>query len=216
MNYIKTNGQRLGIDTSDGSEFGKRVGVIRGVSFAEVENAQTRYLNACALVDHRETKTPATVHDKQVAYKEYKTLVRIFIREKVRNNPYVTDADLINMGMMVYKTEKTPPIVETTHPEVDAYTPQPGTLEFHVHLENQKKAVRIADGQKGVELRYAVGETPVMNWDQLPNSRLETKARFRISFESEKRGNFFSYAIRWVNKRDEAGPWSNIQNIIIP
>jgi hypothetical protein len=68
----------------------------------------------------------------------------------------------------------------------------------------------------GAEICWAVLDTPPVNWSQLVNSSFDTASPFRLSFEGEMRGRRLYFALRWENTRGAKGPWSEIQDTVIP
>jgi hypothetical protein len=50
----------------------------------------------------------------------------------------------------------------------------------------------------------------------LSYSEFNTKPPFTLSFHGEQRGKTVYFALRWENTTGEKGPWSEIENAIIP
>jgi hypothetical protein len=71
-------------------------------------------------------------------------------------------------------------------------------------------------GQHGVEIRWAILETPPERWDELVHSEIDTNSPFTLAFERDQRGQKLYFALRWENTRGEKGPWTDIMNVAIP
>ncbi|MDR1666081.1 MAG: hypothetical protein LBS03_00065, partial [Bacteroidales bacterium] len=153
------------------------------------------------------------LNDAEAAFKPlYRQLYNGFLRE----NPLVTDADLIAMGLPARGSGgRTPAPDPTTAPFGEVKTPSPGVVDIHFRdagSESRKKPA----GVHGAEIRWTVSDTPVTDWTQLVNSSFDTNSPLRLSFAGADRGHRLYFALRWENTRGVKGPWSEIQETIIP
>ena len=161
----------------------------------------------------RTTVLTAALNEAQAAFVEqYRKLYSGFLRD----NPIVTNADLVAMGLPERNSGgRTPAPVPTTVPEGEVRLPSPAVVEIHFRdsgAEHKAKPV----GVHGAEIAWAVLDSPPTGWTQLTGSSFDTHTPFSISFPGEQRGKHFYFAMRWENTRGEKGPWSAIQDVIIP
>jgi hypothetical protein len=161
-------------------------------------------------------RTPAKIATLYTAENGFKPVYRKLYTGYLKNNPLVTDTDLVEMGLPKRssgrKTQSTPPatVVECT---VD--TSIPGVIIIHFRDKNEIGTAK-PKGIHGVEFRWIILDTPPADWSQLLNSVFDTRSPIRLSFSGEQRGKTIYFALRWENNVGEKGPWSEIFNAIIP
>jgi hypothetical protein len=136
----------------------------------------------------------------------------------LKNNPLVTDADLVSMGLPKRSGGgRKPPVIPLTAPAATVKTPEPGVVEIHYRDDSVDNASRAKPrGVHGAEFIWAVLDEPPLNWAQLIHSTFDTATPLRFTFEGEQRGKRLYFAIRWENTRGLKGPWSDIRDAIIP
>jgi hypothetical protein len=155
----------------------------------------------------------ATLNDAQAAFVvQYRKLYTGFLKE----NPIVTNADLVSMGLPERNSSgRTPTPVPSTVPESEVRLPSPAVVEIHFRDSGADSKGKPA-GVHGAEIAWALLDTPPTGWTQLINSSFDTHTPFNLSFAGEERGKHLYFALRWENTRGEKGPWSAIQNVIVP
>jgi hypothetical protein len=155
----------------------------------------------------------ATLYNSQ---KEFIKLYRKLYIGFLKNNPIITDTDLIAMGFPERgdnkRTQVQPP---TTIPEAEVRLPSQGVIEIHYRDEGSESKAKPA-GVHGVEIAWAILETAPTDWVQLTNSAFDTRTPFEMTFGGDKRGKHLYFALRWENTRGEKGHWSPIREVIIP
>jgi hypothetical protein len=134
----------------------------------------------------------------------------------LKDSPIVTDADLVAMGMPPHSSGgHTPAPVPTTIPEAEVLLPAPGVVEVHFHDSGAENKAKPA-GVHGAEIAWAVLDEPPVEWAQLIHSSFDTHTPFTLSFEGNDRARHLYFALRWENTRGDKGPWSAIQDVVIP
>ena len=187
----------------------------RSYSFPELKVLQGTFEAKYILATDPATRTPGVVAAKNVAMKAYKAAIRSFLKEHITYNPTVTEEERINMGAPVHKTGRTPAPVPTTAPEADVRIPAPGIVEIH-YRNAESKNIRKPAGVHGCELKWTVSDSMVSSWEQLNHSEFDTHSPLRLSFDGTDRGRRLWFALRWENTRGDKGPWSEIQEAVIP
>jgi hypothetical protein len=120
------------------------------------------------------------------------------------------------MGLPIHKSGRTPAPVATDAPDVDVDTSTIGRLNILFFEKGSKHKKAKPAGQHGVEIAWIQRDTPPTRWDELLHSNIDTNSPFTLVFENDLRGKTVYFALRWENTRGEKGPWSEIQNTIIP
>ena len=163
-------------------------------------------------------RTPVKTATLMDTEKAFKALYRYLYTGMLRENPLVTNADLLAMGMPERGDgERHPASVPKTSPAATVKTPGPGIVEIHFRdnsVDNPSHAK--PPGVHGCEICWVVLDEPPVNWEQLVHSSFDTASPFRLTFEGDQRGRRLYFALRWENTRGEKGPWSEIQDTIIP
>jgi hypothetical protein len=136
----------------------------------------------------------------------------------LKENPLVTNVDLTAMGLPERSDgERHDAVIPKTSPVATVKLPGPGIIEIHFRdgsVDNASHAKPYL--VHGAEIRWIVSDTPPLNWEELIHSSFDTASPFRLTFDGDQRGRRIYFALRWENTRGEKGPWSEIQDAIIP
>jgi hypothetical protein len=163
------------------------------------------------------TRTPMMTAEFNTAEKAFILVYRKLYSAFLRTNPLVTDKDLVGMGLPEHSSGgRTPAPVATDAPDADADTSRQGRVGIIFFEKGGDHRKAKPPGQHGVEIRWAVLDTPPERWDELVHSEIDTNSPFTLAFERDQRGKILYFALRWENTRGEKGPWSDIMNVAIP
>jgi hypothetical protein len=146
---------------------------------------------------------------------DFKIVYRLLYMGYLKKNPLVTDVDLINMGLPKHSTEKTHSRTPATLVEASADTSTPATVIINYRDQNETGTAK-PKYVSGVEIIYAILDTPPVSWSQLIHSTFNTRTPARLVFKGDERGKILYFALRWENNLGEKGPWSNIYSTFIP
>jgi hypothetical protein len=184
--------------------------------FNQLKAAAADYEQKLKVADEPDTRTKAAIQAKNDARKTAEKNVRIFVKRFLNNNPLVTNADRDNMELPIYKNTRTPAPVATTYPDFDIDSSVIRRLTIEFYDQGSKKTKAKPAGQHGVEIRWAMLDTPPVTISDLVNSSFDTHTPFTLNFEQNERGKTVYFCLCWENTRGEKGPWSEIQSAIIP
>ena len=162
------------------------------------------------------TRTKLTVQAKNTARKALEKTIRQAVKEYLAHNHAVTDEDRDGLGLPIYKTTRTPSPKADKSPDVDTDTSVPGRVTIHFFDKDSGHRKGKPAGQHGCEIAWIISDTPPTRWDELLHSNIDTNSPFTLQFENDQRGKNLYFALRWENTRGEKGPWTEIQNAIIP
>jgi hypothetical protein len=164
------------------------------------------------------TRTSITTLALEDAETAFKPVYRQLYNGLLKGNPFVTNEDLVSMGLPARSGGgKHPSPVPNTIPGSDANTATPRrvTIIFYDDTGAHKKAKPA--GVHCVECRWSVFDTRELpTLDQLIHSSVDTNSPLTLEFSDEQRGKFLCYALRWENTRGEKGPFGSIQQAVIP
>jgi hypothetical protein len=163
------------------------------------------------------TQTKTTV--LQDAENEFVPVYRQFYNGYMKENPLVTNEDLVDCGFPKRRSGGgTPARKPTTLIEMETDTSNPAEVTIHYH-DAESLGIAKPAGVHGGEFVYVVraaGEPAPKDWKELTNSVFDTRTPLTLTFTGEQRGMILYFASRWENTRGEKGPWNAILWVIIP
>jgi hypothetical protein len=189
---------------------------VPGSVTSDVITLQAQYATRYAAAEKAETRTPTAVLMKDETRDALIKAIREVNRVYLANGPAVTDEDRMNMGLPIHKTTRTPAPVADNAPAFRVDTGTMYRLIIHFFTAGSEKSRAKPPGQHGVEIRWAVSDVPVEDADALVHSAFDTRTPYPHDFQGHERGKTVYLALRWENTRGEKGPWSPVQNAIIP
>jgi hypothetical protein len=72
-------------------------------------------------------------------------------------------------------------------------------------------------GVHGIEVRWAILDTPPVHISELAHSSFDTNPPLTIDFEEDQRGKRVYLAGRWeISREGEKGPFGDIEEAVIP
>jgi hypothetical protein len=180
---------------------------------AEVVSAKTVYKAKYAIANNPETRTKGAIAERQLAQKEYTKELRLFFKQYILYNKFVPVADREAMGLKVYDVSRTPAPKPSTMPV--------GKVDFSIrrrHKIKVKDSVHegrgLPDGVHGFETWRKIGGLPPANSNEFEYAGFSSNSSFTINYELEQVGLTVYYIFRWVNSRNEPGPWSEGATIV--
>jgi hypothetical protein len=164
------------------------------------------------------TRTKGAIDDKNVAYRTLKDAIREAVQRYLAHNPEVTEKDHDDLGLPNYKTTRTP--VPPPKGKVDFTIEQLGgsRLAVHYHAHDEERETKNAKpfGVHGVEYAWAILDAPPSSYADLVHSVFDTNSPYIFQFDLTDAGKHFYCCLRWENTTGQKGPWSEIQNAVIP
>ncbi|MDR1154622.1 MAG: hypothetical protein LBL04_07905 [Bacteroidales bacterium] len=129
---------------------------------------------------------------------------RQFIKEYLANNHLVTNEDRKRMGIPVHDPTPTPAPIPVDMPagEVDFSKHRQHTLRVKAGtLTGKSKPPKV----RGFEIWRKIGLLPEGKFEYVSFS---TRSSFTIDYPEELVGQTVSYRVRWMNSRNQPGPWN--------
>jgi hypothetical protein len=207
--YITESANRTRLGFSAGTTQGDWLDTVFLPLFAAFATALDLWRNVAT----RTQLLSASLYDSQKLFvKSYRQLYTGFLK----NNPTVSDIDLVAMGFPVHGDSKRTQVqAPSTTPEAEVRLPSQGVVEIYYRNEGSDSKAKPA-GVHGVEIAWEILDAAPTDWAQLGNSSFDTHSPFEMTFSGDKRGKHLYFALRWENTRGEKGHWSPIRDVIIP
>ncbi|MDR3284229.1 MAG: hypothetical protein LBS97_03495, partial [Treponema sp.] len=170
-------------------------------------------------VDYEKAKsadhTAADVLKKTEGRRALEKAIRDLVNQYLRYNHAITDEDRRAAGLPLPDDHPTPHPKPATWPELDFVPEGPGVFQAAFRDKGSQRRGKPA-GAHGIELRWAILDTPPVDADQILHSVFATRSPYTFTFEGHDRGKTVYVIGRWENsKGDEGkGPWTEIYNTI--
>lgn len=197
--YVKVNFAALGLTLDDATKL--------DAAFLKFENSYFAHLAAIAA---SEAASQTKTSDKS-------SLISI-IREDtkvIQANPSVTNAQKAELGVTVPKETKTAAPVPTTRPIADIDNKQRLQHIIHFFDEGSVKSKAKPEGVRGCEIWCKIGGEPPLDENETKYLATDTKTPYIAHFDGADGGKTAHYMLRWVNTRNEPGPWSETISVTI-
>jgi hypothetical protein len=151
---------------------------------------------------------------KETAREQYTAELRAQA-QVTRHTPGLTDADLAELGLKPRDTTRTAPAVPDSRPvlTIDTSKPLQHTLNFFDEETPTSRAK--PDGVLGCEIWFFIGDTPPADPAQFHLAALDTSTPYVKTFEGAAAGQPVHYRVRWLNTRQQPGPWSQLYTATI-
>jgi hypothetical protein len=179
----------------------------------ELQNAAALYATLQAQADSP-ARTPIIIAEKNAAREALVAKIRAMVNFRLQN-PIITDAERIAMGLHVRDTKPTTIKPPHTRPELDIDVVDFRRLAINFRDMGSKSKAR-PYGVNGALVKFAVLDTPPADHNALTRTVLATRTPHILEFTEEERGKTVYIVICWQNEKGELGPWSEIESAIVP
>jgi hypothetical protein len=183
-------------------------GLVAGdaVAIAAVVNA---YSAAYAIAIDPPTRTKPSVAAKDAARQAMLDVVRGYAIQ-IRNNAGVTNEDKADLGLTLPDPTPTPVPPPATSPVLSVLgaTPLQLTLRFTDQTTPTSRAK--PENVTGLELHAVASATVISDPAVIPYAKIATRNPVALDFDAADVGKQAYIAGRWLNRKGEPGPWSNV------
>jgi hypothetical protein len=183
------------------------------------QNARLQSFFSEFLVDypaHLDAKrnAAAITQRKDTSRGNLKNVVREFAA-LIQANPLVTDAQRAALGITIPKSRKTHTPVPSTKPI--AVIDNRNRFEHIIRIYDEATPKRRAKpkGVMGCQIWLKIGGSSTAGYSEFIYHTLTTKSPHIVTFKGEDAGKMAHYNFRWVNTRNEPGPWSETVSVTI-
>jgi hypothetical protein len=175
---------------------------------------QESWERAYELAENRATRTPITVKNRQELTTVFTEELRTVVRTHITYNPVLTDQERGAMGLPVHKIRCTSPVHITSRPHIARVI---HALQQHVLVvrDSELKTRGKPPHVSGFEIWHKVGDPAPQAETDWRFVRQATRSPYRVNYHKEDAGQRAYYRVRWMNTRNEPGPWSETVNAII-
>jgi hypothetical protein len=170
-----------------------------------------------AFAQHTQAQTQAATasQTKRGARESFEDSLRLAVK-RIQTHPAIQDADRVALGIGLVTATRTPAAAPTTRPvaQVDTSQRLRHTISFADETTPNRRTK--PDGVRGCEIRVKVGDPAPTDPSELSFLALDTSTPYVAEYGGADAGKTAHYMLRWVNTREEKGPWSQTVSATIP
>jgi hypothetical protein len=156
------------------------------------------------------TKTAQAVQHKNTAKVSVTAQIRTYA-QSIANNPGVTSANKIALGLNPKTSTPAPVTPPTTFPALTLQSQAPLTAVLRYRDSAASPSVKAKPyGVTQCQIFGMASATPVSDQSKLPMIATPTKSPFTLNLNPADTGKQFYAAARWAIRTGEFGPWSPI------
>jgi hypothetical protein len=163
------------------------------------------------------TRTKITVQDKNDTKRKFVVVLRNFCQGNLQHNLLVTNADRDLLGLPIPDKTSTsiPPPSGTPVARVDTSVHQRHTLHATDSLELRPHG-GLPEGVSGLETWRHIGAEMPTDDSGFAYLSASTTTSLTVEYPLAEVGKNVWYRFRWINARNQPGPWSEIICAVIP
>jgi len=197
--YIDTNHIALGITAQQNTEY-QALKVKWVLNYADCISKEASYNGSVVM--------------KKTAHDESEVMARE-LANIVQSNPVVTGEQKVLMGLTVRKETRTAVPVPSSRPmaSVDNNNRLEHIINFFDEMTRTSKAKPF--GVRGCEIWCKIGDVPPKDETELHYLATDSSTPYHSHFSGADGGKTVYYWLRWVNTRNETGPWSETISVTI-
>jgi hypothetical protein len=188
---------------------------------AEISRAVDAFAKALAAAQTRRigtvrTKDEARRHAEKIHSKYYNL---------IKNDPNVSDADKVGIGVRPVNLERTPIHVPDRAPSLKVTGVIQGRHTLEYTDDGMHPLLKDADAPAGgsgkphgavfLQLYAAVGEGKKQKREDAREVGLFTRRPITVEYHEQDNGKQACYWGRWISRKGEAGPWSLMTSMAI-
>lgn len=164
---------------------------------------------------NRQNRTTAEVRAKDDERVVYVDMLRKFVAQYLTFNDKVLDSDREMMGLNIRSSSRTPAPVPSTSPlaSIDISVRMQHTLTIVDSSLPQRRSK--PNGVLGCEIWTKIDGDPPKDASELMYQSTATRSTHVVKFDGNKTGMKVYYWLRWINRRQQVGPWSAMYSAVI-
>jgi hypothetical protein len=159
--------------------------------------------------------TPETTSEKNRIRKITVKHVRLFVRQYIRYSDKVTNFERDQVGVPNDDDTRTPVVTPPDSPVFSIEIAGPGWLKIRIHGEGHTR-MAIPYGYGGAVIYWQILDQRPLNPNTLAESELATTSIHGLYFEEPDWGKKVYVSLRWQTKGGDRGPYSPMQECVIP
>jgi hypothetical protein len=199
VTYVNSNLAALGLTAAD---------------LTPVTAAQSQWQTAYAANVAAQAAAQGASQTKTAARRDYENLVRPLVR-RLQGQATIDDKHRAGMGIRVRTVARTPVGSPPMRPVATIDTSQ--RLRHTINFSDETTPSRRAkpDGVLGCEIWVKVGDPAPVDPQDLHFLATDTATPYVAQYDGAAAGKVAYYWLRWVSRKGETGPWSQMVSATI-
>ncbi|MDR0757673.1 MAG: hypothetical protein LBF85_07500 [Tannerella sp.] len=183
----------------------------------ELDTAFNSYDAKYQIATNPATRTKAATQAKNDEKKIFIGVVRGYCMGHLLHNKLVTNEDRDLLQLPIYDPKPSPKPIPHTCPvgQVDTSTHQQHTVRV-VDSEEINPRGGLPDNVAGFEVWRKMGSNPAESDADFTYVGTSTTPSMKIDYSLTEVGEIVQYRFRWVNARNQPGPWSEVISAPVP
>ncbi|MGE0636126.1 MAG: hypothetical protein AB7P01_06785 [Bacteroidia bacterium] len=189
---------------------------IPATALAVLMVVKTPWDAAWLIAKSKSNRTATQVSTKNVARRNYEKKLRPFIQSWIYRNDSMDDNAIVECGLKPRDKTRTPVSVPVTVPVITMEYATGNVLVIRfLSVDPDTAALRKAKpkGVSRIQLSYVIGVQPASP-DACPNTVEGSRTPVRVNIDTSVRGQMVWYYARWVNTRNQPGPWTDLDSFV--
>jgi hypothetical protein len=169
--------------------------------------------NAWDVAKVKTNRTATQVATKNLARKNYVKALRPFIQAHIYNNSAMSNDDIVECDLRPRDTVRTPVPVPTSVPVINIMTASGniGVIRFF-RLDDEDGAIRRGKPKGVARIEFASNvDVQPANPNDCSDIASATKSPMRVEIDPADRGKKLWFYARWINTREQPGPWTDLE-----
>lgn len=180
---------------------------------------QTLWNTAWANYIDESKRTKSVTQTKNTRRAEYEAGLRPFIKKWIYDNAAMTAANIKDCGLKPHDTTRTPVPIPDTVPVVEFGVMSGHRLKARITQQPDAEGVSKRAKPKGVtriEMVFKLATEDIVPPEECDKQVFSTKAIFEIPFTIQQAGQRLVGYCRWINSKEQHGPWCDVFTAIVP
>lgn len=192
--YLKDNLAALGLTAGD---------------ITTLNTLETAWTSALADFLTKRALLDAAVQLKNTTRQQLEDVIRA-LSQQLQSNPATTNDQRAGLGITVPDETRSRVPAPNTSPLGQVDTDE--RLQHTIHFRDSKTpdSKSKPEGYRGCQIWVFIGTEAPTSLEQLHYVATDTRTPYVLEFDQQDAGKNAYYRLRWVNTRDEPGPWSEL------
>jgi len=190
---------------------------IPAAEITALKNRQAEYEPVYAKKIDYAVRSTVDVQNHRQLRKKYVGEIRRFVQAFVMKNPSMSHSDKVGLSLNAGKPRRRSRSKIDDVPHVLLRSGNNGMMFFNIRRHTDENRSSMHAEADAIEMRYLIGTTAPVGYNNCPNTFLSTTAKFSINLGSEAIGKWLFVYVKWRNLVDDSrsGMFTDVHKVMI-
>jgi len=164
---------------------------------------------------NRKTSSPAATAARNALLLVYRSLVDKVMHDYIVGNESVSEQDKTAMGIHARSRTRSLPSEPSTVPVLLVDNRFVSAHRFRFHDSATPHSRKRPDSAAYCEIWYRIDGPPPSDPSETKSRVSVTRSGQNITYDNAYKGKYVYYYARWVNRKGELGPWSDMVGALV-